>query len=358
MTESRLIKITEVKLSPNPVTTKGSYLIQVEIERAPTWLDFPYDYAYDYYAEGEEGMETSTVKATVEGVEINLQRDGQTGKWKATTTAPTKSSFHESGHYYQVTIKATDVAGNSTEVNSTHETLGESLRLVVKEKVAPTITISSPSAGAYLTNNKPAITWTVTDDDSGVNPDTIGITIDSGSKVTGTSITKSPITNGYSCSYTPGTALDDGAHTIKVDASDNDGNAATQKSVAFTVDTVPPTLSVASPEEGYVTNATDITVAGVTNDETSSPVTLTVKLNNGAATPVTVQSNGSFSKQLTLAEGENTIVVTATDSAGKISTVTRHVTLGTTPPEILSVTIEPNPVDAGATYVITVEVAD
>lgn len=357
MAESRLIKIANVKLSPNPVTTKGSYLVQVSIESAPVWLDYPYDYAYDY-TKGEEDMDVSTLKATVNGQEITLTRNGQTNEWTANATAPEKSSYNQTGHYYPVTVKATDVAGNSTEIDSTHTTLGASLRLVVKEKVAPVITISSPSAGAYLVNNKPTITWTVTDNDSGVDPDTIGITIDSGSKITGTSITKSPITNGYSCSYTPGTALDDGAHTIKVDASDNDGNAATQKSVAFTVDTVPPTLSVTSPEEGYVTNATDITVTGVTNDETSSPVTLTIKLNNGAATPVTVRSNGSFSKQLTLTEGENTIVVTATDSAGKTSTVTRHVTLGTTPPQILSVTIEPNPVDAGATYVITVEVAD
>ena len=43
MAESRLIKITNVKLSPNPVTTKGSYLVQVSIESAPVWLDYPYD---------------------------------------------------------------------------------------------------------------------------------------------------------------------------------------------------------------------------------------------------------------------------------------------------------------------------
>ncbi|MFQ7033454.1 MAG: Ig-like domain-containing protein [Clostridium sp.] len=89
--------------------------------------------------------------------------------------------------------------------------------------------------------------WKVTDADSGVNPATIGITIDSGSKVTGDSITKTAVTGGYECTYTPTTALADGSHTIKIDASDFDGNAATQKTVTFKIDTVPPTLSITAP---------------------------------------------------------------------------------------------------------------
>ena len=53
----------------------------------------------------------------------------------------------------------------------------------------------------------------------------------------------------------------------------------------------------------------------------------------------------------------NVIVVTATDGAGKTSTVTRNVYCNTIAPVISEVTIEPNPVDAGATYVITVTVS-
>lgn len=94
--------------------------------------------------------------------------------------------------------------------------------------------ITYPTASATITNNKPVIKWKVTDDDSGVNPATIGVTIDSGSKIT-SGITKTSIEGGYECSYTPGTALGDGSHTIKIDASDFDGNAAVQKSVACSV---------------------------------------------------------------------------------------------------------------------------
>lgn len=303
-------------------------------------------------------MSVKTVKAVVNGQTYNLTYDATSGSYSATITAPSKSSYTvNSGHYYPVQITATDTAGNSKTIDDTDSSLGNSLKLKVKEKTAPVISVTAPTAGALITNNKPAITWKVTDDDSGVNPDTIGITIDSGSKIT-SGITKTAITNGYSCSYTPTTALSDGSHTLKFDASDNDGNAASQVSRTFKIDTVPPTLSVTSPTANMVTNQASITVAGTTNDATSSPVTVTVKLNSGSAQSVSVGSDGSFSKSITLVEGTNTITVVATDGAGKTTTVTRTVTLDTVAPTFNSVTITPNPVDAGQTFIITVKVSD
>ena len=304
-------------------------------------------------------MAVKTVQAVINGTTVTLTYNSSTGKYEATVTAPSKSSYNvNSGHYYPVTIKATDAAGNTTTKTDTDTTLGDSLKLKVKEKVAPVITISSPTAGSYLTNNKPTVKWKVTDADSGVNPATIGITIDSGSKVTGDSITKTAVTGGYECTYTPTAALADGSHTIKIDASDFDGNAAGQKSVTFKVDTVPPTLSITAPADKLITNKTAITVKGTTNDKISSPVTVTVKLNSGAATAVTVESDGSFSKDLTLVVGTNTIIVVARDAAGKSTTVTRTVTVDQTAPVIKSITINPNPVDCGKTYIISVEVTD
>lgn len=304
-------------------------------------------------------MAVKTVQAIINGVTTTLTLNTSTNKWEATVTAPSTSSYNNNdGHYYPVTIKATDEAGNVTTKNDTDATLGTSLQLRVKEKTAPVITITYPTASALIINNKPAIKWKVTDNDSGVNPDTIGITIDSGSKVTGSAIVKTAITGGYDCTYTPTTALSDGSHTIKIDASDNDGNAATQKSVTFKIDTVPPTLSVTAPVNGLITNKAACTVSGTTNDITSSPVTVTVKLNSGTAENVTVGSDGAFSKALTLVSGSNTITVVATDSAGKSTTVTRTVTLDTVAPTIKAVTLTPNPVDAGKTYVISVEVTD
>lgn len=304
-------------------------------------------------------MAVKTVQVIINGAVTTLSYNGQTGKYEATITAPSKSSYNvNAGHYYPVIVKATDEAGNVTTKTDTDTTLGASLKLKVKEKVAPTITISSPTAGSYLTTNKPTIKWKVTDADSGVNPSTIGITIDNGSKVTGDSITKTTVSGGYECTYTPGSALADGSHTVKIDASDFDGNAAAQKSVSFKIDTVPPTLSISSPSDKLITNKTAITVTGKTNDATSSPVTVTIKLNSGNAEAVEVGADGAFSKALTLAVGSNTITVVAKDAAGKSTTVTRTVIVDQTAPVIKSITINPNPVDAGKTYVICVEVTD
>lgn len=303
-------------------------------------------------------MAVKTVQAIINGTTTTLTLNSSTGLYEGNVTAPSKSSYNvNSGHYYPVTIKATDDAGNTTTVNDTDSSLGSSLKLTVKEKTAPVITITSPTESAKLTNNKPTIQWKVTDADSGVNPGTIGITIDSGSKIT-SGITKTAITNGYQCSYAVSTALSDGSHTIKINASDYDGNAATQKTVNFSVDTVPPTLSVTSPANNLITNSQTITVAGTTNDATSSPVTLTMKLNSGTAVTVTVGSNGVFSKSLTLAEGTNTIVITAKDSAGKTSSITRTVTYDADAPVISEVSVTPNPASTGDILSISVKVTD
>ena len=301
-------------------------------------------------------MAVKTVQAVINGQTHTLTYNATTKKYEATVPAPSTSSYNQNGHYYNVQIKATDEAGNSVSKDATDTTLGSSLKLRVKEKVAPVISITAPSSSAKLTNNKPVIKWTVTDSDSGVDPSTIKLIIDSQTITTG--ITKTASGKNYTCSYTPTTALSDGSHTIKISASDYDGNAAAQKSITFTVDTVPPELSVTAPIDNLVTNQASIEVKGTTNDVTSSPVTLTIKLNNGTAQTVEVGSDGSFSKTLTLVSGENTIVITATDGAGKTSTVTKQVELDQTAPVIQSVTITPNPVNAGATYTISVEVTD
>lgn len=351
MAESRLITISKAELSPNPVQAGKSYIVRVTLEKKAYRLDYPYDYAHDY-AKGDESMSVKTVQAVINGQTYTLTKNTSTGKYEATITAPSKSSYTLSGHYYPVTVKATDDAGNVTTKDATDSTLGASLRLQVKEKVVPVITITAPTASQYLANSTPAIAWKITDDDSGVNPSTIALKVD-GTAVDTSKITKTAVTGGYTCSYTPTSALSDGAHTVVATASDYDGNAAAQKSVTFTVDTIPPTLSISAPTEEFITNKSTLTVKGTTDDETSKPVAITV---NGVPIPVT--NSGTFSKDVTLKEGSNTITIVAKDKAGKTTTVTRTVKLDSAPPVIKSATITPNPVDCGKTFVISVEVTD
>lgn len=287
-------------------------------------------------------MSIATVQVTINGQTYNLTNSsGNT--WTAQLTAPGSTSYNQPDHEYQVTVKAVNTAGT--------ETTDTSYGLRVLETVAPVITITSPTDGARVTNNKQPVVFTVTDETGGSGVNIASLVVKQDSTTVSAGVAPTPIANGYSVTYTPQEALGDGEHTVTITCSDNDGNAATEKSTTYIVDTVPPLLNVTSPANNSITNNAQCVVAGTTNDATSSPVTLTV---NGS--PVSVGSDGSFSKTITLTEGENTITIIATDNAGKSSTVTRTVTLDTTQPIISSVSIAPNPADTGETMVVTVVV--
>lgn len=289
-------------------------------------------------------MAIKTVKVTINGSEYSLTNSsGNT--WTGTITAPGATSYNETDHEFPVTVTATNDAGTTASDSS--------YGLRVKETVAPVITITSPTSGARVVNNKQPIVFTVIDESGGSGVDISSLVVEQDGTAVASGIVTTAVTNGYSVTYTPTTALSDGEHTVTVNCSDNDGNAAAAKTTTYTVDTVPPTLNVTSPADGLITNNASCVVAGVTNDATSSPVTLTV---NGTA--VTVGSNGAFNKTITLVEGTNTITVVATDSAGKSSTVTRNVTLNTSSIVISNISITPNPVDTGETMVVSVTVAE
>lgn len=299
-------------------------------------------------------MAIKQVRAQVNGQWYTLTLQAN-GKYEASITAPGATSFNQPGGYYNVTVEATNTAGSTGTANA--GTL-DGLKLYVKEKVPPVITILSPSSGAYVNNNLQPVVFTITDEanGSGVNLSSVVVRLN-GDPVPSGQISHSAITNGYSFTYTPSTALDEGQNTVTVDASDNDGNAATQKSTTFTVDTVPPTLNITSPQEGYITRVSSLVVSGTTNDATSSPVTVVIRLNGADQGAVSVGSGGAFSKTVTLVEGANTIIITAADASGKSTSVTRNVTLDTTVPKITSASISPNPVDAGQTVIVSVEVS-
>ncbi len=305
-------------------------------------------------------MTISTVQAYLNGSWYTLTYNGGTGKYEGTLTAPGTTSYNLTDHVYAMQIKATNTAGTTTTVDTTDATMGNSLKLAVKETVVPTINITSPSAGAYVTNSQQAIIFQLRDESggSGINLTTLSLKVDGGTAIGsgGSGMSCNSVTNGYDCTYTPPSALADGSHTITINVSDYDGNAATQASRTYTIDTVPPTLNVTNPADNFITNNASLTVQGSTNDSTSSPVTVTIKLNTVDQGTITVDGSGNFTKALTLANGSNTIVVKTTDAAGKYTEITLIGTLDTSIPLISSVSITPNPADTGATLTVSVTV--
>ena len=293
-------------------------------------------------------MAIASVKVTINGSTYTLTNSSG-NVWTATLTAPGATSWNLSGNKYPVTVTATNTAGTVVTDSS--------YGVRVKETVKPVITISSPTSGARVVNNKQPVVIAITDETggSGVNIGSLVIKVDGTTVSDGITMTSSTASDGsisgYNVTYTPVSAMSDGQHTVTVTCSDNDGNAAAAKTTTYTIDTVPPTLNITRPENGLITNTAACTVSGITNDATSSPVTLTV---NGKA--VTVDSSGAFATTITLTEGENTITVVAKDSAGKTTTVTRKVTLDTTKPVISNIAISPNPANTGASMTLTVTV--
>lgn len=314
-------------------------------------------------------MTITSVTFQLNGETVTLTK-GSDGVYSATVTAPAASSGSNNGGkgpgvgtaaanlgYYPGIVKVTDDAGNVTTVDTSDGTWGNVLKLKVLEKVKPTAAIQSPGSGAYITNSKPTIKFTITDAGSGVNPAKCFIKIDSGEATALPAASVSVSGSVATCTYAPSTALSEGAHTVSVYGIDYDGNQSDAATTTFTVDTVPPTLNITAPADNLHTNVATVTVTGTTNDVTSSPVITKITCGDKTYAP-SVGGGGAFSQAVDLTEGTNTITVTATDSAGKTSTVTRTVVLDTGAPVITKIELTPNPVDGGKTYVIKVTATD
>lgn len=303
-------------------------------------------------------MAISSVRVQINGTWTTLTYNSASGAYEATITAPSITSFNQTGGYYPVTVEATNTVGTKTTVNHEHSTLGASCRLRVREATKPVVTIVSPTSGARVTSNKQPVVFNVVDESngSGIDIQSLIVQLDDREQNELT-LEKTAITNGYRYTFIPGIALDDGDHRFSAQVSDNDGNLSNLVDIVFTVDTVAPTLNITAPAEGMSTASTSVVVAGTTNDATSSPVTLTQALDGGTAQAVTVASNGAFTKTWSgLSHGAHKVVIVAKDAAGKTTTITRNFTVDTSTPVISSVTISPNPVDAGKTMIIKVVV--
>lgn len=309
-----------------------------------------------------------SIVAEVNGQSYDLLKPSSGNVWAKSFSAPSQTSgSNNNGQgpgvgadaqglgYYPVKITVTDAYGNQTVVNSSTASLGTSLQLKVKEVTAPVASITYPATGATINNAKPDITYKITDSGSGVNGAETYVEIDGGAPVKVTSTVSGTEATGK---YTPGTALAEGQHTVKIYGYDYDGNKSNEVTSSFTVDTQPPVLNVTAPSDGLKVNSTSGTVTGSTNDVTSKPVTVTIKVNSTDQGPVTVQSDGSFSKDITYASGTNTVVITATDSSGLKTEITRTVSVNTSAPEITAITLTPNPSNVGASVTISVTVKE
>jgi hypothetical protein len=128
-------------------------------------------------------------------------------------------------------------------------------------------------------------------------------------------VNQKPVKMDANGSFSYDVRLVEGKNQFQFFARDAAGNTNSTTWTLF-LDVTPPPLKVYSPVDGLITNKDSVTVTGLTEPG----ATITVDGN-----AVTVEADGTFSYNLTLARGAHPIVVNATDAVGNQNTVRRNI---------------------------------
>ncbi|MGY6357357.1 BapA/Bap/LapF family large adhesin [Citrobacter amalonaticus] len=277
---------------------------------------------------GEPG---TTISIADNGVPLASVTVEANGSWTFTPTSDLGQGNHP------LTFTPTDAAGNVGPSASFTVTVDTAAPL------APVITSvvddSAPQTGNLSPNQS-------TND---TRP-TLNGTAEPGTTLTftdnGTVIGSLVVGTDGNWTFTPTTALTNGAHTLAVTATDAAGNVGPAASFAVTVDTLAPTAPVITTILDDVSNIIGPVGSGQsTNDTlpelrgTSEPGAF-ITLYDGATlltpTPIQADANGawSFTPTTALTEGTHTFTAKATDAAGNVSasSATSTIVVDTTPP--------------------------
>ncbi len=112
-------------------------------------------------------------------------------------------------------------------------------------------------------------------------------------------------------------SLKSGSNTLYINSKDQAGNVSRDSDIArISYGNNPPELTIESPEKDLHVTQEKITVSGKTN-----ATQLTI---NGRFT--SISEGGSFSHEVILQKGENTIIAIATDQAGNQTTTEQKIT--------------------------------
>jgi PKD repeat protein len=244
------------------------------------------------------------------------------------------------GITYQVAITAFDSGSN--ESGYSNEILAA--ETAPADTIAPAITINSPTSSSSYSTISSMINL------AGTASDDTGVTAVTWSSTQGGSGTASGTTNWS----TGGISLSPGQNVITVTATDAAGNVASDTlTVTYTApDTTTPTVSITSPTSGpaYTTSSDTVSLAGNASDDIG--VTSVTWVNDeGASGTATGTTNWSVSG-VPLVLGDNTITVTATDSAGNSGSDIIVVTMSL-PPDTTAPTVGITSPTSGSTYTST-----
>jgi RHS repeat-associated protein len=142
---------------------------------------------------------------------------------------------------------------------------------------------------------------------------------------------------GTEALYTPTERLPEGLNNLNAQAVDLFGHSSNLLAGYFTIDTVPPQFLSVSPANGSTVTQAEVIISGKVDDATA-----VVMLENLASFGGEVLNTNplDFSFRVPLVPGENNFTLTASDSAGNVSTMALKLTLGNSLP--------PDPVTAAS----------
>ncbi len=119
------------------------------------------------------------------------------------------------------------------------------------------------------------------------------------------------ITYDQNGAFSTAVTLVDTTNTVVVTATDANGQTSVTRTITYNPNA--PDLSVITPVADSFVKSSLVDVTGTVGAPQAT--TLTIALNGGAAQNVALNGGNSFTYQLTLVKGANTIVVTATDAS-------------------------------------------
>ncbi|PHL26521.1 BapA-related adhesin SiiEA [Escherichia coli] len=257
-----------------------------------------------------------TVLLNGKGYSATIQSNGS---WSVNVPAADVAALADSTSY-TVSASAQDSAGNSATAS----------RSVAVDLTAPVISINTVSTDDRLNAAEQQQPLTLNDSTSAEVGQTVTVTFG------GKTYTATVAANGTWALNVPAAdlaALGQGAQTITASVNDRAGNPG-QATHALTVDTVAPTVTIATVAgDDIINNAEQLagqTISGTTTAEVGQTVTVTF---NGQTWSATVGSGGSWSVFIPaqqfagLSDGSYTISASVTDQAGNPGSASRGVTL-------------------------------
>ncbi len=235
---------------------------------------------------------------------VNATVDGQTGRVGSTLLATNDSAITLYLAYPRGELITHDpVLGLSPPSSGTPA-----------DATSPAVSISFPSPGASLATSNVMVSWSASDEDSGLAY--VEDMLDDDAPVWLSSTASSYIFSD----------VEDDSHTVTVAAFDLAGNSQVA-SVDFVVDTAPPTVSMSSPSEDAIVTSSSVEVAWAATDEISGIDHFEVSLDDG--TPVVLSGTASGHTLSDVSDGSHTVTVTAFDRAGNSFTVSVDFTVDT-----------------------------